>query len=146
MTERKETSVERQETLKVKDFADMVKGITGLVRENYLNGFELALSLWGENLRILNTQIEQWQNLQQDYINAVKEFYERFPKEWATLWEENSKAINRQFDHFVAFQKNYVDLIRDIPDRFTRETLNLTQKNTETALSIFNDYFNLFRV
>jgi cyclopropane fatty-acyl-phospholipid synthase-like methyltransferase len=146
MTEEKETPIERPETLKVKDFADMVKGITGLVRENYLNGFEFALSIWEENLRVLNTQVEQWHSLQMDYIDVIRGFYERFPKELATLWEENSKAFNRQFDRFVAFQKSYVDLVRNVPDKFTKEALNLAQKNTEMTLSLFDDYFNLFRV
>ena len=41
--------VAKEDIRKVKDFAEVVKGITGLVKENYLNGVGVTLSLWEEN-------------------------------------------------------------------------------------------------
>jgi hypothetical protein len=76
----------------VEDLTEPVREITGLVKENYLNGVEFASSLWEENLKILNTQVDQWLNLQQDYIKAGGEYYEKFPKELVPFWNGNSKG------------------------------------------------------
>ncbi len=135
-----------KETQKVKDFTETVKGMTGLVKENYINGVEFALSLWEENLKVFNAQIDQWLNLQNDYANGVRELYERFPREAATLWDGNPKAINGQVDRLVAFQKDYVESVRKVSDKFTKEALSLGQKNVEKAFSLIDDYIGLFRV
>jgi uncharacterized Fe-S radical SAM superfamily protein PflX len=61
-----------------KDITEVVVDeTTGFVRENYIKSFKLPISLWEDNLKFLNTQIEQRLSFQQDYINSVTEFYER---------------------------------------------------------------------
>ncbi|HLE24515.1 MAG TPA: hypothetical protein VI935_02560 [Thermodesulfobacteriota bacterium] len=122
------------------DCTNVVKENTGLVREKYLNGFKLPLSLWEENLKVLGTQVEQWHKFQEDYINAVIEFYEKFPS-----WNGDSKATNSHFEYFTAFQKNYVSLVIGASDRFMKQTLNIIQKNVEHASSLFDSYPNLLR-
>ncbi len=134
-----------KETLKVRDLSETVRGITGLVKENYLNGVEFALSLWEENLKVLNTQVDHWLNVKKNYINSVRELYEKSPKEVVPFWNGNSKVINDEVDRLVVFQKDYTESVRSISDRFTKETLNLTKKNVEKALSLFDDYLNVFR-
>jgi hypothetical protein len=142
MAERKEESKP-----KVKDFTNAVREITGSVKENYLNGVEFALSLWEENLKVLNTQIDQLLSLQQDYIKAQREFYEKFPKEAPTPWSGYlQRAMNDEIDHLAAFQKDYFSSVRSVSDKFTKETLNLTQKNVEKAFSLFNNYLSFFSV
>ena len=50
-----------------KDFTEVVVDeTTGFVRENYIKSFKLPISLWEDNLKFLNTQIEQWLSFQQD--------------------------------------------------------------------------------
>jgi len=131
---------ELKEKLKVKDFTDAVKELTGLVKENYLNGVEFALSLWTENQKIWDTQIDQWLNLQQEYINAGKEFYEKLPKDFTAFSKANSA------DRFIALQKEYVESVRRVSDKLARETLGLAQKNVEKAFSLVDGYLDLFRV
>jgi|SRR5919109_185934 hypothetical protein len=109
---------------------------------SYPNGFEFALSLWEESIKILNTQLNGWLALGQNYTNTVREFYENLPK--ATTPRRDSKIINSQFDRLVAFQRSYIDLVRGFSDKFMKETINLSQKNTEKAFSFFDSYFNLF--
>ncbi len=135
---------EKKEPIKVKDYSDVIKGITGLARENYENGFEFALSLWEENLKVLNTQVDQWLNIQQDYTKGVKEFYEKLPKEVAAFWD--GKAINTEVNRLTTLQKEYIGLVRNASDKFTKETLSLTRKNVERALSLFDEYLNLVKV
>ncbi len=132
---------EKKEAPNVVDFTNEVKETTGLVRKSYLNDLKFPLSLWEENLKVLGTQVEQWHKFQEDYINAVIEFYERFPS-----WNVNSKGTNGHFEHLVASQKNYISLVTGASNRFTKETLNLILKNVEKASSLFDSYLNLFRV
>src|SRR3990172_3699557 len=105
-----------KETQKVKDFTETVKGMTGLVKENYINGVEFALSLWEENQKVLNAQVDQWLNLQQEFIKAGREFSDKFPKELATFSNGNS------VDRFVTIQKEYVESARKVSDKFRNET------------------------
>jgi molecular chaperone GrpE (heat shock protein) len=138
MAEKKEATV--------RDFTDTVKEITGVVKESYLNGLELALSLWEENLRVLNSQLDKWLSLQQDYVKAGKEYYEKFPKEMVPFLNGNAKAVNEEVDRVMSFQKDYVDSVRSISDKFIKDTLSLTQKNVDRAFSIYDDFLNSFRV
>lgn len=124
---------------KVKDFTDTVKGLTGLVKESYLNGVDLYLSLWTENLKVLDSQVDQWLNLQQEYINTGKDLYGKLPKEMGTFYKADS------VDRFVTVQKDYVASVRKVSDKFTKETLNLAHKNVEKAFSLFDDYLSRYR-
>src|ERR1700757_1776559 len=127
-----------------KDFTDedsAVEETTGFVRENYIKSFKLPISLWEENLKFLNTQVEQWLNFQQDYISAVIEFYDKFPG-----WNGNSKNTDSYFKYPLALQKSYIDSVKSTLDDFTKQNLNLIQKNIEKASSLFESYLNLFRV
>ena len=135
-----------KEILTVKDFTDSVKEITGLVKESYLNGVRLSLSLWEDNLKVLNAQVDQWFNVQQNYTNGIRKFYERFPKEVEALLDGNSIAMNGQINRIAAFQKDYVESARKVSDKFTKGTLNLAQKNAEKAVSLIDGYISLFRV
>jgi hypothetical protein len=134
-----------KETFKVKDLTETVKGIAGLVKENYLSSVELALSLWEGNLKILHSQVDQFLNFHQDYIKAGRELYEKFPKQGAAPWNGNMQNAIDGIDRFAAYQKDYVNSVRSVSDKLTKEALNLTNKNVERAFSLFDDYINLFR-
>ncbi len=129
-----------KETPKVtKDF--VVDETAEFIRENYIKSFKLPISLWEENLRFLNTQIEQWLSFQRDYIDAVIEFYEKFPG-----WNGNVKDTDSYFKYPLALQKSYIDSVKSTLDDFTKKNLDLIQKNIEKASSLFDSYFNIFGV
>jgi hypothetical protein len=130
---------ETKETFKVKDFTDTVKGITGMVKENYLNGVDLYFSLWTENLKVLDSQLEQWFGIQQEYIKAGKEVYEKLPKEFGVFTNSDTA------DRFLAIQKDYVATVKKVSDKFAKDTLNIAHKNAEKAFSLVDDYLKLFR-
>lgn len=126
----------------VEDFTELVVDeTTGFVRENYIKSFKLPISLWESNLKFLNTQIEQWLSFQQDYINSVVEFYNKYPG-----WNGNSRDTNSYFKYPLALQKSYIDSVRKNLDSFTKKNLDLIHENIEKASSLFDSYFNLFRV
>ncbi len=135
-------SNKREAPIVGKDFAELeAYEATGFVRENYIKSFKLPMSLWEENLKFLNTHIEQWLSFQQDYNKAVMEFYDKFPG-----LNENSENKDIYFKYPLALQKSYIDSVRATLDSFTKQNLNLIHKNIEKASSLFNSYFDLFRV
>jgi len=126
----------------VKDFTKVVVNeTTESLRENDIKSFKLPISLWEENLKFLNTQIEQWLSFQQDYINSVIEFYSKFPG-----WNGSSRNTDSYFKYPLALQKGYIDSVRSTLNSFTKQNLDLVQKNIEQASSFFDSYLNLFRV
>jgi len=115
-----------------KDLTEVVVDeTTGFVRENYIKSFKLPISLWEDNPKFLNTQIEQWLSFQQDYINSVIEFYNKFPG-----WNGNLKGTDSYFKYPLALQKSYIDSVRSNLASFTNEKLDLIQKNIEKASSL----------
>ena len=131
-------SIKKEAPKVVEDF--VIDETTGFIRENYIKSFKLPISLWEENLKFLNTQIEQWLSFQQDYINSVIEFYDKFPG-----LNGNSKDTGNYFKYPLALQKSYIDSVRSALDDFTKKNLDLIQKNIEKASLLFDSYFNLFR-
>ncbi len=137
---------EKKETHQVKDFTEPVKEFGGMVKENYLNGFDFALSLWEENVKALNNQVDYLLNAEKEYAKTVKEFSSKLPKEFGPIGNGNTKVIEEGVDRIVAFQKEYVNTIRSISDKLTKETRELTHKNIEKSFSLFDYYLNAFRV
>ena len=137
---------EKKDTTKVKDFSEPTKEFSGLVKENFLNGFDFTLSLWEENVKALNTQVDYWLNVEKDFLKTVREFYSKFPKELNPSGNGNAKLLEAGSDRIVAFQKEYTDIVKTISDKLTKETRSLTQKNMEKAFSLLDDYLNTFRV
>jgi hypothetical protein len=69
------------------------------------------------------------------------EFYDRFPD-----LNGNSKDTDNYFKYPLALQKSYIDSVRSNLDDFTKKNIELIQKDIERASSLFDSYFNLFRV
>jgi hypothetical protein len=142
MPERKE-----KEEVKVTDFTEVFKGLTGLVRENYLSSLQLALSFWGENLKFANAQIEQLLVIQKEYAIQAKAIFERFPGEATNFWSGSYlKAFDGNFDRLAGAQRNYITLVRNVSEKFAKDTANLTQKTAEKTLSVLEEYLSLFKV
>jgi hypothetical protein len=138
--------VEKRETQRPKEARNPAKELSGLVKESYLSGFEFAVSLWEENVRSLNAQVDYLINAEKDYAKSLKEFYGNLPKEVNPFGNGNSKALDDGVDRVVSFQKEYVNAVKSMSDKLTRETRDLTHKNVEKAFSLLDDYLNSFRV
>jgi hypothetical protein len=137
MSERKE-----KEGVKVSDFKEVFKDLSGLVKENYLSNLKLALSLWEENQKFANAQIEQFLTTQKEYTEQLKATSEKFlPKEVSGLWNGNYlKAFDGNFDRLSGVQRDYINLVRSVSEKFTKEAASLTQKTAERAFSVFEEY------
>ncbi len=137
MAERKE-----KEEVKVADFTEVFKDLSGLVKDNYLSNLKIALSIWEENQKFANAQIDYFLATQKEYADQIKAASERFlPKEVFSFWNTSySKVFNGNFDRLSEIQREYINLARSASERFTKEAINLTQKTAEKAFSVFEEY------
>ena len=131
--------VEKKKEVKVEDFSELVKGIGGLVKDSYLSGLEFTLSLWEENQRFIDSQIEQFFKVQKGYIEQLQSALERLPKDFPSLYP------NGNLDRLTSAQREYVKLVRNVSDKFTKDLLNLTHKAAEKAFAAFEESLNLFK-
>lgn len=123
----------------VKDFA--IDAFAEFVRDTCVKSFKLPISLWEENLKSLNTQIEQWISFQKDYMDVIEERYNKVPS-----WNANLLDTEGYFKYPLALHKTYLDSVKSTLNDITKKNLDLLQKNIETASSLFDTYFNLFKV
>lgn len=137
MVEKKE-----KEEARVADFTEVFKGLSGLVKENYLSNLRIALSLWEENQKFANAQIDQFLSTQKEYAEQLKAGTEKFlPKEVVGFLNNGySKVLGGNFDRVVEVQREYINLARSASERFTKEAINLTHKTAEKAFSVFEEY------
>ncbi|MGH7808553.1 MAG: hypothetical protein ACRENT_10730 [Thermodesulfobacteriota bacterium] len=123
----------KREALKVGDSTDAIKAATGSVKENYLVGFELTISLWEENLKLLSSQLDKWLNLQRDYINHIRNISEKFLNE-GMRWSEDLKPLHAQTDWFTSLQRNYIRSTQNSSDKLAKDLLALSRKNIDRTL------------
>jgi len=139
-----ETREKLLEEIKVRDYIDMAKELTGLVKENYFVGFQLGLSLWEANSKIINNQIEQWISAQESYATLMRELLERFPTESVNFWG-TPKLVTKHGEKIIALQKDYSSVVMNTSDRFMKEALTLMRSGINRVFSSFNNYMNLIR-
>jgi membrane-associated HD superfamily phosphohydrolase len=134
----KKKEVEVKE-VKVEDFNEFFKGVTGLVKENYLSSINVALSLWEENQKLVNAQVEQFFTVQKEYTEQIKSAFEKYSKEVPGV------HLNGNLDRITSAQREYINLVKNVSDKVTKDWLSLTQKATEKAFSAFEEHLNLFK-
>ncbi|HEX9830911.1 MAG TPA: hypothetical protein VGA94_04415 [Thermodesulfobacteriota bacterium] len=130
---------EKKKEVKVEDFSEFFKGVSGLVKENYLSSINVALSLWEENQKFVNSQIEQIFTIQREYTEQLKSTVEKYSKDAPGF------NINGNLDRVTSAQREYISLLKSVSDKATKDWLNLTQKATERAFSAFEENLSLFK-
>jgi hypothetical protein len=145
MAEAKRIKEGFKEELTVREVTDFTREAIGLVKESYLMGLELSVFLWNENLKLLNSQIDNWFVLQQDYANFMKDFSQNFLGERIKMWNGGLKnPLGVQTDWYVSIQNNYLELLKNLSNKFAKNAVTLSQKNIETGFSVFDNFLNLF--
>jgi len=130
---------DKKKEVKVEDYSEFLKGVSGLVKENYLSGLNIALSLWEENRKLVNAQVEQLFTVQKEYADQIKSTLEKLSKDAPGF------QLNGNFDKMTSAQREYVNLVKNVSDKVAKDWLNLTQKATEKAFSAFEEQLNLFK-
>jgi predicted nucleic acid-binding Zn-ribbon protein len=140
MAERKE-----KEEVKVADFTEVFKDLSGLVKDNYLSNLKIALSIWEENQKFANAQIDHFLATQKEYAEQIKAASERFlPKEVFGFWDSSYKAFEGNFNRIIGAQRDYINLVKNVSERLAKNTLSLTQKTAERAFLGFDEYLKFF--
>lgn len=136
----KESTVEvkNQEALRVRDYTEMAREFTGLVKENFLIGVQLGLSLLEGNLKMINAQSEQLLAAQKEYYTTLTtEIVERFSTEAVNFWNDNSR---NHPERVISFQKDFSNVVINTSDRFMKEALLFMEKSVDKTLANFNSY------
>ena len=128
--------------LKVGDYVDMTRELTGLIRENFIMGLQLFFSLWEENLKVINRQTEGWMRLQEESTKLVREPFGGFPTDMFNFWRGNSSFINRHMEKIFAFQRDYSQTVMNTSDKLMKETMELMKSNIDRAFSSLNEHID----
>ena len=135
---------------KVKDFTEPAKEFSGLVKENYLNGLDFTFSLLEQNIKALNAQVDQYFDLEKEFISNVSEFYKDFPKDLPFAkdlpYGGGIKNVAEQLDRYTALRKEQVQSARKTTEKFTQDARTAAQENVEKAFSLFTDYIKFLNV
>jgi len=123
-----------KEDLKVRDITDGIKTATGLVKDNFFGGFEFTISLWEENLKVLNSQLDKWLSLQRDYINLMRDLSEKLPNESMKMWSEGLKPLLAQTEWLTSLQKDYISSTQHSSDKLAKDLLALGRKSMDSTL------------
>ncbi|HSE83885.1 MAG TPA: hypothetical protein VLB01_05005 [Thermodesulfobacteriota bacterium] len=135
----------KNEEFKVEEIEYAFGELRGLMKENYITGIELSLSMYNENARLLQRQMESWFALQHDYADLMKEFLRKFPAEGMGLQEGSLKnPFAAQVDWYLSLQNSYYEFLRNTLDKFPKEAASMGQKNIESAFSVFDNFLSLF--
>jgi hypothetical protein len=125
------------EALKVRDFTDTARGLTGLVKDTCIAGFQLCLSFWETNLGIMQAQSEYWVATQEEQAKRAGEMFSRFQTDTVDFWAGDSK---NQIGNIISFQKNYYDGVFKASDKIMKESLQAMKKNIEQTFTAINQY------
>ncbi len=129
------------ETLKIRDFTDRARGLTGLVKDTCIAGFQLCLSFWETNLGIMQAQSEYWIAAQEEQAKRSGEMFSRLQTDAVDFWSGDSK---NQIGNIISFQKNYYDGIFKASDKIMKESLQVMKKNIEQTFTTINQYLNTY--
>ena len=130
---------EKKKEVKVEDFSEFFKGVSGLVKESYLSSFSVALSLWEENQRFVNSQVEQIFTIQREYAEQLKSTVEKYSKDTPGF------NLNGNLERITNAQREYISILKSVSDKAANDWVNLTQKATERAFSVFEENLRLFK-
>jgi hypothetical protein len=91
------------------DSVDIAKELTKQVRDSYLTSFKLGLSLWENNIKMVNEYIGQWLSLQQELYTSFVDMIN--PRSGDVYFGRD--LIERAF----SLQRDYIDEVRNLSER-----------------------------
>lgn len=125
-----------QKQVKVSEFEENFKALSGLVKDNVLLGFETVASMIEEGQKLVNAQFEQYYSMQSDYAEQLKSSINRWMKEF-TAFSYPTAAV----DTVLEAQKTYAKLIKDTSDRAVNNSFALLRKATENVFSTVEGFW-----
>ena len=97
----------------VEDYTHIGEELTRVVRETYLNGFQLALSLWERNLKIFGRQIDHLISIQEGYANLIGTV-----NPWvSTSHSQDNQSVTSHIEKLFSLQRDYIDQIKNLSEK-----------------------------
>ena len=128
---------------KAKEIRDPVKSQYGLVRDNYMKWLELTESMWLENLKAFEAQMDVWLSLQKGYLDFVKMISKSKPDPGVNIMDSSYNPFVAQMDYLTSLQKDIIDLKKRKAQKLTKGMIDLHKRNIEKTLSSFDKYLDL---
>ncbi len=91
------------------DSVDIAKELTSQVRDSYLTSYKLGLSLWENNIKMVNDYVGQWISLQQELYTSFVDTV--IPRSGNAYFGRD--LIERAF----SIQRDYIDEVRGLSER-----------------------------
>lgn len=124
--------------LRVRDFTEAARELRGLVKENYILGFQIALSFWDESLKMIKQQTNQALEIQESWEKVRREaFATKTHKETSNEW---SAPAENHTAKTVTWQRKYSNALIDTTDKFIKYTFSVVGRGTERTLDLFGNY------
>lgn len=130
----------------VKDFTEPVKELSKLVKETYLNTLDFSLSVAEENKKVFGKQLDYVIDAEVEYMNTVKGFYGKLPKEDTSFAKIDTKAFDEGWAKVLEFQKNLVDSLKGMSNNVAAESHDFAKKNVIKAFTMFDEALDSIKI
>ncbi|HSE83976.1 MAG TPA: hypothetical protein VLB01_05465 [Thermodesulfobacteriota bacterium] len=114
---------ESEETVReyTEDSIEISRELTKQVRDSYLTSLKLGLSLWENNLKMINDVVGQWLSIRQEVYTSLYDVFT--PKNGDP--DFGRSLIERTF----SIHRQYLDRIRDLSERGVQEAERELKEN-----------------
>lgn len=133
----------KRKDMKVKGLKDPVKSQYGLLKENYMRWLELTESIWLENLKAFEAQMDVWLSLQKGYLDFIKIISKANPDPGVNIMDRSYNPFIAQIDYLASLQRDIIELKKRKAGKLTKGMINLHKRNIQKTLSSFDKYLDL---
>jgi hypothetical protein len=103
------------------DSLDISRELTRQVRDSYLTSLKLGLSLWENNLKVVNDIVGQWMSVRQELYTSLTDMF--IPKNGDP--DFGRSLIEKTF----SVHREYIDRLRDLSERATQQVERELKEN-----------------
>lgn len=115
-------------------------------KESFIEGVNIASSMWEESSKAIQKQMEWWTTIDNDYTKTLDEFYEKIAKEMMNYnrwWDGDLKKFYSPVAQYSDTSKGYFNHLKTLSDMFAKVQFKIAKKNAEVGFSILDKYLNL---
>lgn len=121
---------------KVGDFTEAFKGLSGIVKENFMIGFETFNTFLAEKQKFTDSQLDYALSVQKEFSDNVKKALKDIP---------NNEILLTNLDNVSLAQKEYIGFYKNFSQKAAKDSLAFTQKSTEQFIDSFEVFISNFK-
>jgi hypothetical protein len=114
---------ESEETVReyTEDSIEISRELTRQVRDSYLTSLKLGLSLWENNLKMVNDVIGQWLSIRHELYTSLTDMF--------TPSNGDPDLGRSLIERTFSIQRQYIDRLRDLSEREVQEAERELKEN-----------------